>query len=502
MYYCKFNLFKSNLALKIFSLLLFFLILCSDSFSQINYLMSVENPEQVNNNSYEFDVYIKSTDKTFILSSYQCAFDFEVMNDGGTLNFIYLHGSSQLTNIPYYSVGIFQSGTEQELTFASGFGSDSIFTSAIKVGRFRLQSSSAFTNNLFQIAWKFQGFINTILIDSDLNNITNAADHLSLYISGDLTPPTLLSASVTNSNIVELNFSERLTSASANNVSNYIINNGIVVTNAVLSSQGTLVTLTTTPHAPGILYTIIVNNITNLAGNLISSSSNSAQYFYEVPQDLKINVKVFLQGPFNNGSMHKSLNNLGFLPLNQPYNISPWNYSGGETVQKIPDYVVDWVLIEIRPDITGSSAVYSRAAFIKTDGSVVDLDGKSQVKIPGINAGHYYLVIKHRNHLAVMSADKIELSVNPSLYDFTTASEKAYGSSSQVKLSNGIYGMYAGDGNSNGNINKSDANSVWKQQNGQMGYLDGDFDMNGGVNIADKNADWKVNQNRSSNVPN
>ena len=62
--------------------------------------------------------------------------------------------------------------------------------------------------------------------------------------------------------------------------------------------------------------------------------------------------------------------------------------------------------------------------------------------------------------------------------------------------------MYTGDGNSNGNINNSDANSVWKLQNGKLGYYDGDFDMNGGVNIVDKNEYLKKNQNTSSNVPN
>jgi hypothetical protein len=463
--------------------------------------MSLENGTQVSSNAFEFDVFIKSTETSFTLTAYQCAFTFNVASNGGTLTFSYLSSSSQLTNFPLYAIGIYQLDGVRELTFASSVGSDNISSTSKKVGRFRLQNTAAFSSPLFEITWNFQGVINTLVTSNNLVNITNSFNHANLSISSDTTPPSLLEASASNSETVVLNFTEQLSASSSNNISNYSINNGIDVTNVALSSSGTLVTLTTSPHTATLTYTVSVNNVKDLAGNLISSSANSAQYLYGNSEALRINVKVFLQGPYSNGSLKKSLNSLGFIPAIQPYNSSPWNYAGLETVHSIPEDVVDWVLIELRSETSGSTTLATRTAFIKSDGSIVDLDGTSKVKIKGVNAGSYYVVIRHRNHLSVMSASKAVLSSDPPLYDFTTASNKAYGGQ-QIKLSQGVYGIYSGDGNGNGTINKSDENSVWKQQSGLMGYYGGDFDLNGGVNIDDKNIYYKPNGQKSTDVPN
>ena len=42
----------------------------------------------------------------------------------------------------------------------------------------------------------------------------------------------------------------------------------------------------------------------------------------------KLNIKVLLEGPFNNGSMSTDLLTDGYLSLAQPYNEDPWNYAG------------------------------------------------------------------------------------------------------------------------------------------------------------------------------
>lgn len=66
-----------------------------------------------------------------------------------------------------------------------------------------------------------------------------------------------------------------------------------------------------------------------------------------------------------------------------------------------------------------------RAAFIKNDGTLVDLDGVSNIKIPTAAAGNYYVVIIHKNHLAVMTANPITISFSPTLYDMRTDISKA-----------------------------------------------------------------------------
>ena len=100
-----------------------------------------------------------------------------------------------------------------------------------------------------------------------------------------------------------------------------------------------------------------------------------------------------------------------------------------------------------------------------------------------------------------MSKNTLQLSDSTGLYDFTDSEEKAYGNEPMKDLGNGRFGLYAADGNGNGNVNNADNNSIWKKDNGTLGYEKGDFDMNGGVNIVDKNNKWRPNNGKSSQVP-
>lgn len=94
----------------------------------------------------------------------------------------------------------------------------------------------------------------------------------------DVTPPELQNAVTINPTQVTLYFSEVLNSQSAQNGSNYNINNGISVISAVLNNNNRDVTLTTTEHNFNQQYTVTVNNVSDLAGNVISPNNNSANY--------------------------------------------------------------------------------------------------------------------------------------------------------------------------------------------------------------------------------
>ena len=207
---------------------------------------------------------------------------------------------------------------------------------------------------------------------------------------------------------------------------------------------------------------------------------------------------VYLQGSYASGSMITKLKGAELIPKSQPYNISPWNYNGNESVQTIPLEIVDWVLVELRSDISSSSIAAKRAAFVRSDGSIVDLDGYSPVNFYGINNGEYYIILRHRNHLSIMSANKVALTEFSTLYDFTDSSTSAYGNELAV-LGDGKYGMYSGDGDANGTVNVLDYGTVGNMLF-QTGYLAGDLDLNGTVNVLDYG---KANQNllKVTNVP-
>ena len=212
-----------------------------------------------------------------------------------------------------------------------------------------------------------------------------------------------------------------------------------------------------------------------------------------------IELKVFLEGPYSDNAMATDLNANSLIPHNQPYDNSPWSYSGNEEVNQMPPNAVDWVLLELRN--TTSNVIARRAALLLSDGMIIDLDGSLRVSFPGVPGGNYYVVVRHRNHLAIMSKNPIHLSDSTSLYDFSSSEDKAYGSMPMKDLGNGKFGLFAADGNGNGSVNNADNNAVWKKDNGTTGYEPGDFDLNGGVTIVDKNSKWKPNNGKASQVP-
>jgi len=216
---------------------------------------------------------------------------------------------------------------------------------------------------------------------------------------------------------------------------------------------------------------------------------------------VNVALKTYLQGPFASDTMSTSLNSQGFVPNNQPYSASPWNYSGDEIVLNIPGNVVDWVQVQLRTGTDSASTVATRSAFICKNGMVTDLDGYSPVSFSGIADGNYYVVIRHRNHLAVMTANPLALSADTTLYDMTTGQDKAYGSLPLVELSTGVYGIPTGDANANGQIQNDDKNDFWNNQVGQAGYKSADFNVNGQVQNDDKNDYWKQNVGKGTYVP-
>ena len=220
--------------------------------------------------------------------------------------------------------------------------------------------------------------------------------------------------------------------------------------------------------------------------------------------NINVKAKIFLQGPFNSttGLMLTTLNQYAYIPNSQPYNESPWNYSGNENLGTGPNSsMVDWVLVELRNASNPTQVIARRAALLKNNGSLLETNGSDGVNFDNVNPGSYYIAIYHRDHLAVMSISPVSLSSNSTLYDFTTEMNKAYGQNPMIELTPGKFGMIGGDGNADGIVNLIDREEVWSLQNGTMGYLSGDYDMNSGVNINDANQLWSISNGSVTQVP-
>jgi len=119
-------------------------------------------------------------------------------------------------------------------------------------------------------------------------------------------------------------------------------------------------------------------------------------------------AKVLLEGPYN---FEVQKMNAGInieIPLNSPYINAP------DTADSIPESIVDWVLVILRKDIDPESpdpstalAVYYKSALLNKHGELLNADHSLlNFKVP---EGNYYIQIYHRNHLSILSSDKIHL---------------------------------------------------------------------------------------------
>jgi len=234
-----------------------------------------------------------------------------------------------------------------------------------------------------------------------------------------------------------------------------------------------------------------------------------------------LDVTVFLEGPFNpatNLMIHdpsvESILNQPFGPA-LPYFGNPlpdWYYTGSESISApFPANVTDWVLVELRdaPDVTSALPVTSiaqQAAFVTTDGKVVDLDGSSMLNFSASVSDGLFIVVWQRNHSGLISTLPLPIPGPGTIvtYDFSSGSGQAHGGTSAQKLLStvpDIWGMFSGDGDGSGDIDMNDKINVWSLQTGNSGYLESDFNLNGQSNNADKNDYWLPNLGEGSFIP-
>ncbi|NNE33627.1 MAG: hypothetical protein HKN13_00210 [Rhodothermales bacterium] len=226
-------------------------------------------------------------------------------------------------------------------------------------------------------------------------------------------------------------------------------------------------------------------------------------------QLLSFDIKVYLEGAYTGGSpvLASSVPGETYFPTTQPYSGSefigtPMYYVGAETISgSVPAGTIDWVLVEVRSDGRArTDSVGTVAALLMEDGSIRGVDGTSlPLAVVNVLSTHY-VVVRHRNHMPVMSDGSVDFSSGtPIQYDFTTASTQAFGTNPMATLGSS-FGLVSGDPNGQNGITASDL-SFWNTQNGGPdGYWSGDFNLNGQVTASDRSI-WVTNNGLSSPVP-
>lgn len=204
-----------------------------------------------------------------------------------------------------------------------------------------------------------------------------------------------------------------------------------------------------------------------------------------VSSAVRVRLKVFLEGCYN-GSASMTTQNSAFVPLIQPYSGTFWNYNGSETLNTLPAMMTDWVMVAAYSS-DGNTLLEQKAAILLSNGEIVQYNNTSSgVLFSTLTAGNSYrFVVRHRNHLAVMSHAFVvtNQAFNSIDYDFTTAMTQAIGMNQQKQIGNRFV-LLAGDLNNNGIITAiGDGNTYFGNQGN--GYRLADINFDGVVNNQD-----------------
>ncbi|HRH39710.1 MAG TPA: hypothetical protein PK760_15275 [Flavobacteriales bacterium] len=94
---------------------------------------------------------------------------------------------------------------------------------------------------------------------------------------------------------------------------------------------------------------------------------------------------------------------------------------------------------------------------VQRDGDLVMGDGISPIALNAL-PGQYFVAIRHRNHLGVMTASPIALSPTTTTIDFTNPATPTYGTNAQNNVS-GTMVLWPGDVNFDGTVRYVGANN-------------------------------------------
>ena len=203
---------------------------------------------------------------------------------------------------------------------------------------------------------------------------------------------------------------------------------------------------------------------------------------------LLVQAKAHLEGAFNGIAMNTGLLNANVLPTNQPYNRSPWNYAGAEMATNTPTNAVDWVLLEARSASDINLIMETKAALLLSNGDIVDANGSTNgVLFNDLTENEsYYFVVRHRNHLDVISSNTVAVP-NATAYDFGLPANVMLGSSQLKDVGNGVFALFAGDNDGNGVFTVNDYNIYIAESAALNSYNDSDCNLNAAVEVSDFN---------------
>lgn len=236
-------------------------------------------------------------------------------------------------------------------------------------------------------------------------------------------------------------------------------------------------------HVPAGTYYLFLYD----AANDCYNTDNSTAKVTVIINECKVytTLKVKLQGAMdgNSGEMHTNLHQSGLLPLTDPYG------AGGTRPDNAFPLKVDWIKVEIRSAADPSVILDEAVGLLKPDGEIEGLNGSAYPSFaPQFEP--VQIVIKHRNHLSIMSNVINSFTTGNISYNFTDALGQAYNDGSapaQMVSVNGAWCMPAGDLNADDVLSAEDRDLMLDAFHGGVmdQYVKEDLNMDGSVDDVD-----------------
>lgn len=297
-------------------------------------------------------------------------------------------------------------------------------------------------------------------------------------------------------------------------------------------------------------YTWILNGVTyTTSGTYITNTLNAAGCNEVATLELTMNsgvtlsAKALLDGAYdaNTGLMKDSLRQLTHCATSQtgvagicpPVNVIPhkrlkWfnTVNGGQDADTMigggnvliagdiltvtgQNAIVDWVFVELRDGINSGNIVATKYALIQRDGDIVScIDGISPLFFSNICPGTYFISIKHRNHLGVMTGSPVSLSASATTIDFSNPAtliwlKPGYPSIYITNPPRHIVGskalLWGGDANTNKNSKYNGLDNDKERISYDVGLADINRTIYQTYRNTDLNMDGKVRYNNTDN---
>ena len=156
-----------------------------------------------------------------------------------------------------------------------------------------------------------------------------------------------------------------------------------------------------------------------IGGSFTNIDGHARERFAVLHERPAIRMKAILQGPWVQwGLMRDDLRTTGVLPLSEPYTAMGYAHVGGgggevavDSVLNLAgnDAAVDWVVVELRSAVDPSIVVATRSALLQRDGDLMSGTMDLVESFAPDPDASYYIALRHRNHLGVMTASALPL---------------------------------------------------------------------------------------------